>query len=109
MIFNLERAIRVREGHRGRESDILPEPYFTTPLITNVQDPECLVPGKDGEIISRKGEVVDRGDFERLKDEYYQLRGWDTTTGLQTRKNLEELGLSEVANDLEKRKLIAIP
>jgi aldehyde:ferredoxin oxidoreductase len=106
VIFNLERAIRVREGHRGRESDILPEPYFTVPLATNVQDPECLVPGKDGEIISRKGEVVDRSDFERLKDEFYRLRGWDTDTGLQTRGILKALGLNEVADDLERRKLL---
>ena len=106
VIFNLERAIRVREGHRGRESDVLPEPYFTTPVETNVQDPECLVPGKDGEVISRKGEVVNRGEFERMQDEYYRLRGWDAATGLQTRKKLDELGLNEVADDLEQRKLI---
>jgi len=109
VIFNLERAIRVREGHRGRESDVLPEPYFNTPVETNIQDPECLVPGKNGEVISRKGEVVDRTEFERMKDEYYQLRGWDAATGLQTRKKLEELGLNEVAQDLEQRKLIAAP
>ena len=109
VIFNLERAIRVREGHRGRESDVLPEPYFNTPLETNVQDPECLVPGKNGEVISRKGEVVDRNEFERMQDEYYRLRGWDAATGLQTRKKLEDLGLNEVADDLDQRKLIAVP
>jgi aldehyde:ferredoxin oxidoreductase len=109
VIFNLERAIRVREGHCGRESDVLPEPYFTDPLVTNVQNAECLVPGKDGEVISRKGEVVDRDEFERMKDEYYQLRGWDVATGLQTRSKLEELGLGEVAEDLEQRKLMAAP
>jgi len=109
VIFNLERAIRVREGHRGRESDTLPEPYFTDPLVTNVQNAECLVPGKDGEVISRKGEVVDRDEFERMKDEHYQLRGWDVATGLQTRSKLEELGLGEVAKDLEQRTLMAAP
>jgi aldehyde:ferredoxin oxidoreductase len=109
VIFNLERAIRVREGHRGRESDVLPEPYFNTPLETNIQDPECLVPGKNGEVISRKGEVVDRNEFERMKDEYYQLRGWDVATGLQTKSKLEELGLDEVAKDLDQRGLMAAP
>lgn len=88
---------------------MLPEVYFNTPLETNVHDPECLLPGKNGEVISRKGEVVDRNKFERMKDEYYQLRGWDAATGLQTRKKLEELGLNEVAEDLEQRKLIAVP
>jgi aldehyde:ferredoxin oxidoreductase len=44
-----------------------------------------------------------------VTDEYYDLRGWDVTTGLQTRAKLEELGLGEVAKDLEQRNLIAAP
>jgi aldehyde:ferredoxin oxidoreductase len=67
------------------------------------------VPGKDGEVISRKGEVVDRGEFERMMDEYYRLRGWDAATGLQTRAKLVELGLGEVADDLEQRNLMPVP
>jgi len=62
---------------------------------------------KDGEAISRKGAVVDREEFERMKDEYYRLRQWDVATGLQTRTKLEELGLSDVARDLGERWLIA--
>jgi len=65
------------------------------------------VPGKDAELISRKGAVVDRGRFERMKDEYYQLRQWDVATGLQTSANLEALELKEVAQDLEQRGLMA--
>jgi aldehyde:ferredoxin oxidoreductase len=106
-IFNLQRAILTREGHRGRHSDILPQPFYTRPLRTSVQDPECLAPGKGGEIISRKGAVVDKDEFENMKDEYYQLRGWDVATGLQTRAKLDELGLTDAANDLEKRGLLA--
>ncbi len=109
VIFNLERALRVREGHRGRESDVLPEPFFTTPLKTNIQSPECMVPGKDGEPISRQGAVVNRDEFARMQDEYYRLRGWDVATGLQTRAKLEDLGLREVADDLGQKKLIAVP
>ena len=105
-VFNLERAIRVREGHRGRDSDILPEQYFTEPLKMNIQSPDCLVPGKDGEVISKEGAVVDRDEFERMKDEYYQLRGWDVATGLQTKSKLEELGLKDIATDLEQRGLL---
>jgi hypothetical protein len=51
--------------------------------------------------------VVDRVEFEKTKDEYYGLRGWDVATGLQTRGTLEKLGLAEVANDLEGRGLLA--
>jgi aldehyde:ferredoxin oxidoreductase len=44
--------------------------------------------------------------FERTKDEYYRLRQWDVATGLQTRAKLEELGLKDVARDLEQRGLL---
>jgi aldehyde:ferredoxin oxidoreductase len=101
-IFNLQRAVRVREGLRGRQDDWIPEAYFTVPLKMFVANPECLVPGRDGEVTSRKGEVVDRDKFEEMKTEYYRLRGWDTETGLQTKKKLEELGLSDIAGELEK-------
>ena len=107
-VFNLQRAILVREGHQGRESDVLPEPFYTKPLKFGTLNPECLAPGKDGEVISRKGAVVERDRFEQMKDEYYPLRGWDVATGLQTRAKLKELGLSEVAGDLEQRGLLAM-
>jgi len=42
-----------------------------------------------------------------MKDEYYSLRGWDVATGLQTHAKLEELGLGDIADDLEQRGLIA--
>ncbi|MFH1091739.1 MAG: aldehyde ferredoxin oxidoreductase C-terminal domain-containing protein [Pseudomonadota bacterium] len=105
-IWNLQRAILVREGHQGRSDDTLPEFHFTTPLETVPEDPKCLAPGKDGVIISRKGEVVDKQKFEAMKDEYYQLRGWDQKTGLQTRTKLDELGLKDIAEDLGPRNLV---
>jgi hypothetical protein len=42
-----------------------------------------------------------------LKDEYYQLRGWDVVTGLQTPMNLNALGLDDIIDDLDHRGLIA--
>lgn len=106
-VFNLQRAILVREGHRGREFDRLPESCHTLPLEYDHADPECLVPGKDGEVISKVGTVVDRQAFEQMKDEYYELRGWDVTTGLQTMSQLEALDLREVALDLRASGLLA--
>ncbi|UCG83684.1 MAG: hypothetical protein JSW38_02405 [Dehalococcoidia bacterium] len=105
-VFNLQRAILVREGHKGIEHDRLEEFNFTVPLKGDFGNPDCMVPGKNGELFSRKGMVVERDKFERMKDEYYKLRGWDVATGLQTRKKLKELDLDEVARDLEPRKLI---
>lgn len=36
-----------------------------------------------------------------LLDQYYVARGWDVKTGLVPRGKFEELGLSEIANQLE--------
>jgi aldehyde:ferredoxin oxidoreductase len=64
------------------------------------------VPDRNGQPVSRVGSVVDRKQFEGMKDEYYALRGWDIATGLQTRLTLEGLGLKDVADDLERRGLL---
>ena len=106
-IFNLQRAILTREGRLGRESDQLPEQFFTIPLKSTTGNPECLAPGKDGELISRKGVVVEREKLEKMKTEYYQLRGWDSVTGFQRKDKLEEVGLAEVADEMAKRGLLA--
>jgi aldehyde:ferredoxin oxidoreductase len=63
------------------------------------------VPGRGGRPKSRKGALVDKGEFERMRDEYYGYRGWDAASGLQTISKLEGLDLRDVAQDLKKRKL----
>jgi aldehyde:ferredoxin oxidoreductase len=108
-VFNLQRAILVREGHKGRASDTIPEQAYTEPLEYEIQDPQLIMPGKDGEVVCLKGRMVDREAFEKMKDEYYQLRRWDVATGLQTRAQLEDVGLKDVAQDLERRGLVALP
>ncbi len=105
-VFNLQRAILVREGHRGKEDDQIAEFNYTLPIETENLNRECLVPGRDGEPISRKGAVVDRQKFETMRDEYYQLRGWDVPSGLQTKAKLGELHLDDIARDLGQRGLI---
>jgi aldehyde:ferredoxin oxidoreductase len=106
-VFNLQRAILTREGHRGREGDSLEEFNFTIPLKGDFGNPNCIVPGKEGEVFSRKGMVVDRKEFEKIKNEYYQIRGWDVSTGFQKKAKLEELNLGEVAQKLESEGLLA--
>jgi aldehyde:ferredoxin oxidoreductase len=105
-IFNLQRAIMVREGHNGRDSDYPPEFNFMHPVEFDPLNLDCLVPGKDGEIFSRKGTVLDRKEYEGMRDEYYEIRQWDVSTGFQTKESLEDLDLSEVGDDLGKRGLI---
>jgi aldehyde:ferredoxin oxidoreductase len=64
------------------------------------------MPGPDNQIISKIGAVLDRDKFEKMKSDYYQLRGWNVENGFPTRTRLEELQLSDVAVDLEKRGLL---
>jgi aldehyde:ferredoxin oxidoreductase len=104
--FNLQRAILTREGKKGRENDALEEFNFKIGLKGDYGNPDCLVPGEDGEPFSRKGMVVEREEFEKMKDEYYGIRGWDVPTGLQTRASLETLDLGDVAEGLAKRELL---
>ena len=106
-VFNLQHAIHIREGHKGREDDCLEEFNFNIPLKGDFGNPGCIVPGKDGEVHSRKGMVVERDKFEQMKDEYYQIRGWDVLTGFQKRAKLEELGLRGVADKLAGEGLLA--
>ncbi|MFC1886534.1 aldehyde ferredoxin oxidoreductase N-terminal domain-containing protein [Thermodesulfobacteriota bacterium] len=97
-VFNIQRAIMVREGQKGRDFDVIEEFNFTMPLRGDYGNPDCLVPGRDGKPFARKGMVVDRDEFERMKDEFYQIRGWDVATGFQTRAKLDELDLADVAD-----------
>ena len=106
-VFNLQRAILLREGHKAREDDKLPDNWHNTPLKGHIVDPDCIVPGKNGEIISRKGAMVEWKEFERMRADFYQLRRWDVATGLQTREQLKEVGLEDIADDLERRGLLA--
>lgn len=104
-IFNLQRAIFLRQGWPGREGDKLLDYMHDEPLETTFFNADCVVPGKNGEITSRKGAKIDRKVFEDLKNEYYALRGWDIESGLPTEKGLKELGLADVAADLKSRGL----
>ena len=106
-IFNLQRAILTREGHKGREHDRISDYNFTKPLKFDLHNPELLSPGEGDDVVSKKGAILDREKFEQLKDEYYGLRGWDVGTGLQTKVKLEELGLGDIADDLKSRGLLA--
>jgi aldehyde:ferredoxin oxidoreductase len=56
-------------------------------------NPDLYLPGKEDEVISRKGKAVDKNEFEKMMDEYYQLRGWDSKTGLPEKETLNKLGL----------------
>jgi aldehyde:ferredoxin oxidoreductase len=104
-VFELNRAIMIRDGRKGREEDTLSEACFVSmeepPAdIFDMYNPERFLPGKDDELISHKKAAVDREKFKKLMDEYYELRGWDVETGLLKKENLERFGIPEAAEVL---------
>ncbi|MEE9505075.1 MAG: aldehyde ferredoxin oxidoreductase C-terminal domain-containing protein, partial [Thermodesulfobacteriota bacterium] len=110
---NLQRAIMGREGRVGRKEDTLGEFNFTEPVETSegvfgMFNPDLELPGAGDEIITRKGKTVDRKEFERMKDEYYLLRGWDVASGMQTKGKLQKLGLDFLLDEMEKGGLFKI-
>lgn len=107
-IVNLQRAILLRDGWGGRNGDRVLDYFFTNPLAHGeiFFNPDGIMPGPDGKIFSRLGMTLDRGEFEKMKDEYYKLRGWDTATGFPTRAKLRSLGLNDIIGDMEGRGLV---
>ncbi len=81
-IVNLQRAYNIREG-LSRKDDKLPARFTEEPS----PDGPC------------RGQKV---KLETMLDEYYKTRGWDVKTGLIPRQKLEQLGLKNVADDLQK-------
>jgi aldehyde:ferredoxin oxidoreductase len=79
-IRNVERMFDTRQG-LTRADDMLPKKFFETPLSKGKYE----------------GAVIDKAKFEKMKDEYYELRGWDKNTGIPTKEKLAELGLESAA------------
>lgn len=84
-VFSLEKAYLIRQGIR-RKDDTPPRRYIEDPVATGPY----------------KGWKTDVQKFEKLKDVYYDKRGWDKKTGAPTKERLEQLGLKSVADDLDK-------
>ena len=80
---NLARVFNAREGF-GREDDTLPDRIFG--------------PLENGAL---KGEVFPRDEFEDALTVLYQLKGWNTDTGIPTSDRLQELSLGWAAELLE--------
>jgi aldehyde:ferredoxin oxidoreductase len=82
-IWNLIRAFNVREGIRKKD-DTLPPRIFEEPLPSGMA----------------KGKFLPREDFEKMRREYYKLRGWNPETGIPTYERLKRLSLENVAKQL---------
>jgi aldehyde:ferredoxin oxidoreductase len=78
--LNMLRMVNARLGI-GREADRLPDKFFR--------------PLKGGGPTA--GVAISMDEIETAKDTYYDLAGWDRTTGNPTRQTLERLGLEWAA------------
>ena len=92
-VFNLERALQVRNWNRSRSVDEQVIPHFEK--VENWVNP-----------FVKEGVGMDREKFARLMGEYYELCGWDKESGRPARAKLEELGLDDVAEQLYEQGLI---
>ena len=78
-IWNLTRLFNIREGF-SREEDTLPERLFSQ---ASTKGPS-------------NGELIDRNSFHQMLDEYYDLAGWDKSTGKPLKSKLESLGIGSL-------------
>jgi aldehyde:ferredoxin oxidoreductase len=85
-INNVERAFLVREGIT-RKDDIIHGRQMDEPVPSG----------------PHKGEKLDKKKFARMLDDYYEAVGWDIKTGIPRKETLQELGLDDIAKDLEER------
>jgi aldehyde:ferredoxin oxidoreductase len=80
-VINLERMINIKHFNRSREDDESVIPYFE-------RKEHCLNP------FINKYMALDREEFLKLMDEYYNLRGWDKKTGRPREDTLKRLDLA---------------
>ncbi len=107
-IWNLDNAIWTLQG-RHRDIVHFAEYIYTVPSPGYPLDGKMTayyMPGiKKGkwEYIPLNGRHIDREKFEGWKTKYYKLEGWDPRTGWPLRTTLKALGLSYVADELERK------
>jgi aldehyde:ferredoxin oxidoreductase len=88
----LERAFNGREGMR-RIDDY--------PFVLWWE----LKHGKPHPVFGGQELPVNLESYDAILDEWYRLRGYDLETGIPTTAELQELGLADVAADLETRQI----
>jgi len=85
-IYDVEKAFLIKEGIT-RKDDALIGKWRSEPIVGGPCDGERIHPDK----------------FNKLLDEYYQLRGWDDN-GMPTAATLSALGLEDVNEDIKHKR-----
>jgi aldehyde:ferredoxin oxidoreductase len=81
---NLEKAFNTLHTKLTRKDDLPPRRFRQEEVKTGPY----------------QGFKADEYQYNGMLDEFYQLWGWDKKTGMQTRKELERIGLKDVADKL---------
>ena len=100
-IMNLEKAFNVREG-ATRKDDHLPYRLMNEILAPPSAKGDERSAAAAGRPDAVKEQIDSQAYLDRMLDEYYELHGWDKTTGLQRCKTLGDLGLGDVAAELDR-------
>lgn len=78
-VHTLQKMFNVRHAGFGRAHDYPPDRMLAEPASGSPQGPS-----------------IDRADWDRLLDDYYDLHGWDRTSGQPTEETLHGIGLDEL-------------
>jgi aldehyde:ferredoxin oxidoreductase len=97
VISNIQRMILIREGRKLPEDDYLREYLFDEPISPSPDHPVAIAPGPGETVVDMTGRKLDREKYLQVLKEYYQLRGWDTETGIPLSGTLKSLGLEDAA------------
>lgn len=88
--INIQKAFNTLHGNFTRKDDYPPSRLLKEPI-------------KSGPF---KGCVIEKDKWDKMLDDYYELHGWDKSTGLQTTSKLQGLGLGGIASRLAEEGLI---
>ncbi|MCK8114813.1 aldehyde ferredoxin oxidoreductase N-terminal domain-containing protein [Anaerosoma tenue] len=101
-IWNLDNAIWTIQG-RHRDMVKYSEYLYEVPYGGHLYGPYWMPTFEDGTWDYRlvTGRVIDRERMEDVKTMFYELEGWDVSTGWPTRETLEGVDLGHVADTLE--------
>jgi len=100
-IFTLDRAIWAIQG-RHRDMEVFPD-YMYTQGSRGVLLPMYDDKTRTWSYATGTGRTLDRAKFEEWKTRFYALEGFNTASGRPTRKTLEDLGLKNVADVMQKK------
>ena len=100
-IFTLDRAIWTLQGRR-RDMEVFPDYIYEQgtrgELLPMFDDRTRKWSYSSGE-----GRKLDRARFEKWKTKFYEFEGFNTANGWPTRKTLEDMGLTNVAEVMQSK------